>query len=278
MFNQTIFEARREYNHRFLYPFEPHTIDIQLSEWKEHAESINPQNRLYAICIHKDDYLVVDDQNTKKTHLFRVDTIYCFLTYNPIPEVFFNLILSIFNQTATQRKGMYLEVGEGCYQKVDFDSIQNCIFSQTIKSNLSNLHQLKVPSFENSLRYPFYDSNVLQWRNLEYSCSNQQSAYLELALWNSYKVFSILSLRNIQLILGAILQEKVVIFFSEDETLLTAALNTFIGLLFPFKYPFKIISGGNSHTLHHFDAPFPTMMSFNRKEEYFLRKGDHGKS
>jgi len=62
------------------------------------------------------------------------------------------------------------------------------------------------------------------------------------------------------------------VLISENTTLLTATLNTLLGLLAPFKYQYDIISTLVSSNIHLLESSRPLILCVNKKEEVFKEK------
>ena len=269
-FYQIVLEPQKKYKRRYVCPFLPHNEDIHLSKWAEYPEAINPQNKLYAICIKKGDYVIVDKLEKNKEHFVYIDTVYCFLTYYPISEFFFNLTCSILNYVKMKRKELYWAAG-GDNKSSDFDKI-NAVFTGYVSSYLKEILKLKTPSSNSILSYPMHNEKNEEQTMMQYKCPKEEDAPIELAMWEAQRTFSKFNLENINLIVSAILLEKNIVFFSRDITNLTAALNTFMGLIFPFRYVSTIIPAVPLNSEFIFDTPVPIISGVSRSENYFWDK------
>ena len=268
-FFKVVLKSQKKYKKRYICPFQPHNGDIQLSKWTEYVESINPQNKLYAICIKKGDYIMLDSLKANKKHFIYIDTVYCLLTYYPIPELAFNFLSSILNFTRMKRKELFWSSEDKTM--TDFSKL-NALLPIYLSSYLKQIMGLEIPAPNRILSYPINNDKVAEYDMMEYKFPAKENAYLELAMWEAYKTFRKFSLENISFILSAILLEKSVVFFSKDITMLTSILNTFLGLLFPFKYVCTLIPAIPSNSEFLFEAPVPIIIGVNRNEHYFWKK------
>ena len=267
---KVVLKSQRKYKRRFICPFQPHAGDIQLSKWAPYIDTVNPQNKLYAMCIKKSDYLIVNLGKRSKDQYAYVETIYCLLTYYPIPQLAFGFLTSVLNLTRRKRKELHYKSGEN-KEKVDFRILES-ILKQDVCPYLLSLLEVLTPCSNVLISYPFNDDKTTEYEQLTYKCPNKEEAYLELASWHCDKLFTRFSLDNVKLIISAMLLEKSIIFFSRDITILTVILNTLLGLIFPLKYVCNIIPAipPNSDVL--FEAPMPTIIGVDRAEQYFWRR------
>ena len=250
---------------RYICPFQPHETEIQLSKWGKDGETFNPQNKLYAVCVKKPDFLVVKDKKNNDRFVC-VDTVYLFLTYSPVVPLIFDMLFSVLNLIRLKRKQLYFKE-----DKVDLEVLNNLLPNE-VSAYLNTLIGYAAPSPGHTLEYMYYNDSVAHLDKLHYTFSSQDDGYLELATWKAKLTFARFSLDDIKLIVSAMLLEKSIVFFSNDIMLLTAILNTFLGLLAPFKYVCTIIPALPSSLVQMCGAPVPTIIGINRNQEYFWRK------
>ena len=272
IFNKVVHKPQRKYKERYICPFRPKDEEVQISRWVEYADSLNPQNKLYAFCIKKGDYLILDSLRDNKDNFFYFDTIYCLLTYAPIPNFDFNLLVAVLDFISMKRKEVYSTPRNKKHPRdVDFSKL-NTILSNSVLRHLQEILSMGPPAPEKVLSYDFKNISTTENILLEYKCSQLSEAYLELAVWGAHQTFSMFSLEDLNLIMSAILLEKPLIFFSKDMTILASVINTFLGLIFPLKYVCMLIPSVPPNSLSLFEAPMPFMIGVNRHEQYFVEK------
>jgi len=257
VFAKTVLKSERKYNRKYICPFQPFNNGILL-KWHKEVDTFNPQRKLYAICIKKRDYLIVDE------NMVSVDMIYCMLTYYPIPSLIFNLLTSILNLI---RKVRY-ELGGKDKKRMDSE-ILNEIFSNQVKEYLKVLLTIPQPMPSDTIEYRFNNDSSGRQEVREYSYGLNSQAYLELAGWQACKTFGKLGLENIKFLISALLLEKWIIFISQDIVTLTSVLNTILGLLCPFKYLYSIVPNLPPKSVRLCGAPVPITICINQREDYF---------
>jgi len=250
---------------RYICPFQPHVTEIQLTKWSKDGETFNPQNKLYAVCVKKPDFLIVKDKKNQERFVC-VDTVYLFLTYSPVVPLIFDMLFSVLNLIRLKRKQRYF-----VEDKVDMDILKTLLPNE-VSAYLASLIEIPAPVPGNTIEYMYYNDSDKHLDKLHYTFTHQEEGYLELATWKAKLTFARFSLDDIKLIVSAMLLEKSIVFFSSDIMLLTAILNTFLGLLAPFKYVCTIIPALPSSLVQMCGAPVPTIIGINRNQEYFWRK------
>ena len=176
IFDEVVNKQQRRYKKRYICPFQPHRVDIQISDWAEYVDGLNPQNKLYSLCIKKGDYLILDSVSDKKS-FFYFDTIYCLLTYYPIPDLNFNLLASVLDMITTKRQKLYSIAKTN--KSSDFETLHT-IFSNQISSYLQQVLNLGTPSPTKTIPCHFNNDKSLQKNVPEYKFPQQTNAYLSL--------------------------------------------------------------------------------------------------
>lgn len=245
-----------------------------LNKWAPYADAINPQHKLYAFCLKREDYYMLDSPNSEQNKLIKIDTIYCFLTYYPIPELFFKLLDSLLTGLVENRKEMYSSIETiDKKQMIDF-SVLNSIFSQKMTLYLSAILNLQIPSPGASIQCPLPSGKDLQ-EIYQYTYPPGARAYFELATYNASKVLCMFSLENIALILNAIFLEKPLVFFSKDTRLLLSVINTLMGLIYPYKYLCNVVALLPQGRMSLCNPPVPIIVGVNKKETVFWKEKLH---
>ena len=268
LFYKVVMKSQRKYSKRYISPFNPHTIEIHISKWHKDIQVFNPQNRLYAMWIKKGDFIIVEDEN-KISHFLYVESIYCFLTYYPIPSLMFDLLTSILSLIRKVRKELYFDVFSNLQQKVDFTEL-NQILRNEVGNYLKSLCKLPLPKPFHVIDYPLHNDKN-QKATQSYFYDSSKDAYLELVGWNAVQTFNIFSLENIKFLITALLLEKFIVFFSEDMGILSSTLNTLFGLITPFKYMFPVIPSLPPDLIRMCSSPVPLIIGINDNEESFKK-------
>jgi len=261
VFVKTILKSQRKYNRKYICPFQPFNNGILL-KWHKEVDTFNPQRKLYAICIKKRDYLIVDGG------MVSVDTIYCMLTYYPIPSLIFNLLTSILNLMRKVRKQVHSDFGGKDQKRMDYEILDEILLNQ-VKEYLKVLLTIPQPMPSDTIEYRFNNDSSGHQEVCEYSYGLNSQAYLELASWQACKTFGKLGLENIKFLISALLLEKWIIFISQDIVTLTSVLNTILGLLHPFKYLYSIVPNLPPKSVRLCGAPVPLTICINQREDYF---------
>jgi len=265
---KVLLKKSKKYKNRQIVPLLPHIGKMFISKWEPYAESLNPHNRLYLISITKGDYLKIEKNGSQ--HVIYGDTVYSFLTYYPLPQLFFGMLESILTFLRRERKTKFLQSND--LNQVDFCAALNILESQGTKY-IEKLFNVGVPRPMESAKYEAYD---LQSNHtiipIEYQYPEQALAWIEGASWNSTEVFDKLGLEDLIYIMSAILQEKHVVFLSENNRLLTSTINSVLGLLYPFKAHCNLATSLSTDNLALLECPVSAIFGINRDERYFWRE------
>ena len=273
IFHKTVLKSQRKYTRKYICPFHPH--DGILLKWHKEVNTFNPQRKLYAVCIKKSDFLVNNESTPK---VFAVDTIYCMLTYYPIPNLIFDLLTSILNLIKKTRSQIYWNSGGKDIEEADFKILQNILLNQ-VKGYVETLLTIPQPVPCDTIEYLFNNDHMSKQQEVrQYSYSLNSQAYLELASWQASRVFSKFGLENIKFLISALLLEKCIIFISQDIVTVTSVLNTLLGLLHPFKYFHTIVPNLYPQLVRLCGAPMPITICINQKEDYFWETRLHENS
>jgi len=223
---------------------------ITMMEDKQQEEyicSFVPHKQELLLAKWHEDVEAFNSQNRLYAICVKTDVIYYVLTYYPVTSVCFDSIRAV--------------IGHIDAQKIN-GNIEELLWNPRANDFIREVLEVPAPQ----------PGKPIEISSLKYNCREEGENYLEVASWKSSKVFSRFSLDNINLLLSALLLDKPLVLISENTTLLTASLNTLLGLLAPFKYQYDIISTLVSSNTHLLESSRPLILCVNKKEEVFKEK------
>ena len=200
---------------------------------EEYICSFAPQKQELLLAKWHEDVEAFNPQNRLYAIcLQKANVIYCLFTYYPIARIAFEAL--------------------------------KMLTTEDFKSDVREILQTPAPQINKPIIEISLNRNNVK---LEYNCFEEEQAYLEISAWKSSKVFSRFGFEDLNLILSGLLLDKPVVLVSENMTLLTASLNTLLGLMSPFKYQYDIESNPQS-----LESSRPLILCVNKKEEVFKEK------
>ncbi|KAL4479908.1 hypothetical protein ABPG74_020424 [Tetrahymena malaccensis] len=227
---------------------------------------VNPNKVLFFTCLQIRDFIEItsDDESQKKSY-WRVQKIFCFVSYFPFYDLLSRLLQIVQDSIKVERQFVMLN-GDNFTEldKIDSDSVQLHI-SKNIEQYLKQWQRTELRTL--GKEYKFY---MDQQGFYQYNLPSHLEFRKKTLSWSLIGPVSCLSFQNFLFILFAILQEQHIIFVSTNLCLLTKAIACFEALIMPFQWPYPIVYTLPENLMGLLGSPQPIILGINRSGRYVL--------
>ncbi|KAL4509334.1 hypothetical protein ABPG72_018265 [Tetrahymena utriculariae] len=240
---------------------------VQVEKQKnELLKIVNPNKVLFFTCLQIRDFIEItsDDESQKKSY-WRVQKIFCFVSYFPFYDLLSRLLQIIQDSIKVERQFVMLN-GDNFTElvKIDSDSVQLHI-SKNIEQYLKQWQRTELRILGKEYKF-----NMDQQGFYQYNLPCHPDFRKKTLSWSFIGPISCLSFQNFLFILFAILQEQHIIFVSTNLCLLTKAIACFEALIMPFQWPYPIVYTLPENLMGLLGSPQPIILGINRSGRYVL--------
>ncbi|EAS03541.2 DENN (AEX-3) domain protein (macronuclear) [Tetrahymena thermophila SB210] len=227
---------------------------------------VNPNKVLFFTCLQIRDFIeITSDDDTQKKSYWRVQKIFCFVSYFPFYDLLSRLLQIVQDSIKVERQFVMLNADNFTeLDKIDSDSVQLHI-SKNIEQYLQQWQRTELRILGKEYKFSMDQQGFFQYNLPSHPDFRKKSLS-----WSLIGPISCLSFQNFLFILFAILQEQHIIFVSTNLCLLTKAIACFEALIMPFQWPYPIVYTLPENLMGLLGSPQPIILGINRSGRYVL--------